>query len=364
MRTVFKLDATDYLMVLDGVRQLCIVGHLDMTMSIKFQDGPRLRSVCNMVLETYPGFGEFDDPKWPIEAFIYVVLKGSTEKAKKLEKPRAAPAPALTKDKQVAWQELHRVAQRQATLAQHEARRASTLQAETEDDPETIDIDGANRVGVEPPIEPPASTARTHPTTRTPVHIPAEAVVTPADPSTRPPVSVCPRSRATTPLDPAPPAEPTELTHAPPRASAEPTPPASEPAPTAPTQLVTRPPTSGTSSGTTGQPFGGLLTLASHSNTVLSRVGSAFLDLGVPDDDNKLSDAPPTELESQPAGKGKGKAASKGAKGGKVSEGGSAASEKAATKGSKQAAKKAANQASTNTPAPAAATRTRRNANR
>ncbi|KAG9091168.1 hypothetical protein FRC06_000681 [Ceratobasidium sp. 370] len=87
MRTVFELDAMDYLTVLDGVRQLCIVGHLNMTKSIKFQDGPRLRSVCNMVLETYPGFGEFDDPKWPIEVFIYVVLKGTTEKAKKLEKP-------------------------------------------------------------------------------------------------------------------------------------------------------------------------------------------------------------------------------------------------------------------------------------
>ncbi|KAG9091167.1 hypothetical protein FRC06_000680, partial [Ceratobasidium sp. 370] len=91
----------------------------------------------------------------------------------------------------------------------------------------------------------------------------------------------------------------------------------------------------------TGQPFGGPLTLASCSNAVLSQVGSTFLDLGIPDDDDELSDAPPTELESQPAGKDMGKAASNGAKGGKASEGSGAASEKAATKGSKQAAKKA-----------------------
>ncbi|KAG9091054.1 pre-mRNA-splicing factor 8 [Ceratobasidium sp. 370] len=289
MRTMFELDATDYLTVLDGVRQLCIVGHLDMTKSIKFQDGPQLHSV----LETYPGFGEFDDPKWPIKV-----------------------------------------------------------------------LNKACEVGVEPPVEPPASAARTRPTTRTPVHIPTEAVVTPANPSTRPPVSIRPRSRVTTPLDPAPPAEPTGPTHTPPELWLSPPPLASKPAPTAPARLATRPPTSSTSSGMTGQPFGGPLTLASCTNTVLSQVGSTFLDLGVPDDDDEVSDAPPTEPESQTASKGRGKAASKGAEGGKASEGSGAASEKAATKGSKQAAKKAANQASTNTPAPTAATRTRRNANR
>ncbi|KAG8735139.1 hypothetical protein FRC10_010954 [Ceratobasidium sp. 414] len=367
MRAVFKLDATDYLSVLDGVQQLCILGHLDMAKSISFQDGPQLCTVCNMVLETFPRFGEFNDPKWPIEAFIYVVLKGSTEKAKKLEKPRVAPASTLTEDKQAA--------------------QAATLQAKTEGDPETIDIDSTSKVdnvagniselqiggevGAEPPVEPPTGAALTRPTAHTPAHTPAKAVAAPVNPSTHPPVLVRPtphpRPRSATPLDPAPPAEPTGPTAcAPPSAPAEPappasrpTPPAAEPAPAAPTQSATHPPTGDTSSRTAGQPFGGSLTLASCSNAVLARVGSVFLDLGAPDDndDDELSEAP-TELESQPvtAGKGKGKATtSRGAGGGKASGDGGVATMKGGKQGTK---KKVANQASTNNPAPVATMRT------
>ncbi|KAG9080774.1 hypothetical protein FS749_007896 [Ceratobasidium sp. UAMH 11750] len=414
MRAVFELDATTYLTVLDGVRQLCILGGLDMTKSIKFQAGPQLHMVFNMVLETFPGFGEFDDPKWPIEAFIYVVLKGATEKAKKLEKPQAVPAPALTEDEQAARRDARREAQRNAALTRYEARRAAALRADTEDGPETIDIDSANEVnnvagdiselqigqggaGTGAPVEPPAGAAHTRRTTRAPASIHAEAVMAPANPPTRPPVRVCPPPlprRAVTPLDPAPVSEPTGPTQAatplapaplaeppgPPRASpplapaplaeptgptrappstpAESTPPASESTPPASTQPATRTPAGATSNHAAGQPFGGQVALVTGSSAVLSRVGSVFLNLGAPDDDDEeLSEDPLTEPESQPAtttGKGKGKATtSKGAKGGKASQGGGVAGKK----GGKQGTKKAAG---TNSSAPAATTRARR----
>ncbi|KAG8699442.1 hypothetical protein FRC08_005304 [Ceratobasidium sp. 394] len=392
MKAVFELDGMTYLTVLDGVRQLCILGCLDMTKSIKFQDGPRLRTVCNMILETFPGFGEFDDPKWPIEAFIYVVLKGATKKAKKLEKPQAVPAPALTEEEQAARRDSRREAQRKSALARHEARRAAALQAETEDDPETINIDSANEVdnvagdiaglqirqgdvGTEAPVELPAGTAST---TRTTTRTPAETVMVQADPPApadppvpanlpaRPRIRPTPLPRrAPTPLDPAPPAEPTGPTRAPSSASAEPAPPisepaspAAEPAPAVSTQLATHPPANDTSSRTAGQPFGGLVTLTSRSSAVLSRVGSAFLDLGVPnDDEEELSKASTKPEESQPVTVGKGKCKAptgKGAKGGKASGDGGAAASK---KGGKQGTKKAA---STNNPAPAVTTRARR----
>ncbi|KAG8720569.1 hypothetical protein FRC08_018846 [Ceratobasidium sp. 394] len=388
MKAVFELDGTTYLTVLDGVRQLCILGRLDMTKSIKFQDGPRLRTVYNMVLETFPGFGEFDDPKWPIEAFIYVVLKGATKKAKKLEKPQAVPAPALTEEEQAARRDSRREAQRKSALARHEACRAAALQAETEDDPETIDIDGANEVDnlvgdiaglqirqgdvvTEPPVELPAGTAGT---TCTTTRTPAETLAAPADPPVPANLPARPRIRPTplprrapTPLDPAPPAEPAGPTRAPSSAPpAEPAPPvskpaspAAKPAPAVSTQLATHPPANDTSGRTAGQPFGGPVALTSRSSAVLSRVGSAFLDLGVPDDDEEeLSEASTEPEESQPvtAGKGKRKAPTgKGAKGGKAGGDGGAAASK---KGGKQGTKKAA---STNNPATVATTRARRN---
>ncbi|KAG8740860.1 hypothetical protein FRC10_003815 [Ceratobasidium sp. 414] len=384
MRTVFELGATDYLSVLDGVRQLCIIGRLDMTKSIKFQNGPLLRTVCNMVLETFPGFQEFDDPKWPIEAFIYVVLKGTAEKAKKLEKPQATPASALTEEEQAARRDLRREAQRKAALARHEARRAAALQAEAEGDPETLDIDNVNEVDnitgniselqIEPgpvhaeaPIEPPAGAAQ------------AEPVMASAGPSARPPAPVrsAPR-RAATPLDPAPPAEPTPpMTRAPirptprvpPTVPAEPAPPAAELAPPAaepgspaaePTESATNPPASNTSTRPAGQPFGGSLAVVGHSQAVLSRVDSVFLSLGTPDDDDddELSE-PPTDTNSQAVAKGKGKAkvaANKGAKGGKASGDGGATG-KGAGKGTKKAA-------ATSKPVPAVTARPRRNANK
>ncbi|KAG8706163.1 hypothetical protein FRC08_001228 [Ceratobasidium sp. 394] len=326
-----------------------------MTKSIKFQAGPQLCTVFNMVLETFPGFGEFDDPKWPIEAFIYVVLKGATEKAKKLEKPQAVSAPALTEDEQAARRDARREAQRNAALAWHEARRAAALLADTEDGPETIDIDGGDEVnnvagdisglqigqgeaGTRAPVEPPAGAARTRPTTHAPAGIHAEAVVAPANPPTRPPVRVRPPPlpcRAVTPLDPGPLAEPTGPTRA-----ATPLDPAPLAEPTGPTRA---PPSTLAESTPPGfRPFGGSVALVTGSSAVLSQVGSVFLNLGAPDnDDEELSEDPLTEPEPQPAttaGKGKRKAmTSKGAKGGKANEGGGAASKKGGKQGTKKA---------------------------
>ncbi|KAG9079877.1 hypothetical protein FRC06_007355, partial [Ceratobasidium sp. 370] len=137
---------------------------------------------------------------------------------------------------------------------------------------------------------------------------------------------------------------------------ADPAPPAAEP-----THPVTRPPASSTSGRGACQPFGGPLAPGSCSGVVLSRVGSAFLDLGTPNDD-ELSDPPPVDPEPEADTRGKGKAnvtAGKGAKGGKAGEGSSAAS-KATGKGANNGTKKTANQTSTGNPAPAATTRTTR----
>ncbi|KAG9104772.1 hypothetical protein FRC06_010279 [Ceratobasidium sp. 370] len=167
--------------------------------------------VCNMVLETFPGFQECDNPKWPIKVFIYVVLKGSAEKAKKLQKPQATPASALTGEEQAAWRDLR-------------------WEAEAEGSPKTLNVDNVDEVNtvtgniselqIEPgvvhaqaPIEPPAGAAHTRPTTLTPTHTPeseAEPVMVSADLPAHPPTPVrAAPCCAATPLDPAPPTEPT-----------------------------------------------------------------------------------------------------------------------------------------------------------
>jgi hypothetical protein len=80
------------------------------------------------VLEVFPGFGYFPDPIWPIEAFVYTVLKGSKEKAKRLEEQASAESQPESPRGVAARREARREAARNAALRRVAARQLAQVE--------------------------------------------------------------------------------------------------------------------------------------------------------------------------------------------------------------------------------------------
>ncbi|KAG9099644.1 hypothetical protein FRC07_010507 [Ceratobasidium sp. 392] len=107
------------------VREVCIVGRLDMRKTISFHNKPRLQKVYNTIIELYPCLLEFDDPYWVPNALVYVVLKSSVDSFNHNKRSIAKPKSPLTPRTLEARLLKRRAAARKGALARVAARRAA-----------------------------------------------------------------------------------------------------------------------------------------------------------------------------------------------------------------------------------------------
>ncbi|KAG9076847.1 hypothetical protein FRC06_009248, partial [Ceratobasidium sp. 370] len=100
LQQTLELSDDDYELMLRTVRQTCIQCHFDMNLAITKQNQDKVKRAHNKLKKAVPGFNKFDDPSWPIDAFLLVVMKSSSQSAQRRQKnyearlaAEAAPLP-------------------------------------------------------------------------------------------------------------------------------------------------------------------------------------------------------------------------------------------------------------------------------
>ncbi|KAG8728002.1 hypothetical protein FRC10_005420, partial [Ceratobasidium sp. 414] len=76
-----KLESPTYKLIRRVTKNICIRTHMDMRKSYGKQPSEKLTRAQEKLLKVFPEFGDFDDPYWPINAFLLVVLKGTSQAA-------------------------------------------------------------------------------------------------------------------------------------------------------------------------------------------------------------------------------------------------------------------------------------------
>ncbi|KAG8706899.1 hypothetical protein FRC08_000807 [Ceratobasidium sp. 394] len=327
MRDVLGLSGPTYTHVLENIRKLCILYGLDMGKTITSQEKSRLHTLYSEAIRVYPGFSEFKDPVWPVEAFVYVVLKGGSEKSKRVSAqaqagtdaglPASDPAPLA------AGREARRENMRKSALARSAARKAAQatvdeVATEGRADPveHVLGNMSAMAIGQDNALpDNPAVVSAPPVPAGGPSIVPVSAASTPAPARPRPRPVILPPA-ANSAAEPA--HNPSNTTNADaPATTPVPVILASTPAPTS-TSVTPAGPSAGASTATQ-VPINNQApippNLSGAPASVLARIPASLLPLGSPDpdtlddDEDSLSDVPPDPVETQTKGKRGSKAA-------------------------------------------------------
>ncbi|KAG8741315.1 hypothetical protein FRC10_003019 [Ceratobasidium sp. 414] len=95
LQKVLKIDDPTYKLIRRVTKHSCIRIHIDMRKPYGKQPSEKLVRARDKLLKAFPEFRDFDDPYWPINAFLLVVLKSTSQTSRyALNK--------LKKDKEVA----------------------------------------------------------------------------------------------------------------------------------------------------------------------------------------------------------------------------------------------------------------------
>ncbi|KAG9083418.1 hypothetical protein FS749_006050 [Ceratobasidium sp. UAMH 11750] len=134
MRDVLGLPGPTYTHVLENIRKMCIIFGLDMSKTISSQEKVRLHALYSQAIRVYPGFNDFKDPVWPVEAFVYVALKGTSKKSKRVSNQAQAATnagpPSSDPDALAAGREARWEAMRKSALARFAARKEAQATAD------------------------------------------------------------------------------------------------------------------------------------------------------------------------------------------------------------------------------------------
>ncbi|KAG9093998.1 hypothetical protein FRC06_011282 [Ceratobasidium sp. 370] len=76
MREVFQLEGLEYMMVLNSVRDIGLACGLDMMKPISLQN----KTSFERFMKSFLDFAHHNNPQWPVEAFIMVVLKNTKDR--------------------------------------------------------------------------------------------------------------------------------------------------------------------------------------------------------------------------------------------------------------------------------------------
>ncbi|KAG8706895.1 hypothetical protein FRC08_000803 [Ceratobasidium sp. 394] len=93
---VLGLDTATYRFVMGVVKSLCVASGLDMTRTLAFQDRQRILTAYMQIMKAFPALDDFGFPCWPLQAFVYVTLKATSDAHYRQEaRRRSAQARAL-----------------------------------------------------------------------------------------------------------------------------------------------------------------------------------------------------------------------------------------------------------------------------
>ncbi|KAG9082933.1 hypothetical protein FS749_006458 [Ceratobasidium sp. UAMH 11750] len=137
MKEVFGLEGREYMMVLNGIRQIANAYRLDMMKPITHQNQTVVQRIYEKACDVFPGFKAFadqDNPQWPVEAFLMVILKSASDTRSAIRRAQnhaqvAAASPNTKARRKAARQE----SARRSALARSAAkRRAAEAHIDTE----------------------------------------------------------------------------------------------------------------------------------------------------------------------------------------------------------------------------------------
>ncbi|KAG9075130.1 hypothetical protein FRC06_010256 [Ceratobasidium sp. 370] len=87
------LDSNDFRTIKGTIRRVCARCDMDMRLAYSHQPDYKLQQARNKILDKYPEFMMFDDPVWPVNGLLLVVLKASSQSEQRaIARFRAAQA--------------------------------------------------------------------------------------------------------------------------------------------------------------------------------------------------------------------------------------------------------------------------------
>ncbi|KAG8727418.1 hypothetical protein FRC10_006124, partial [Ceratobasidium sp. 414] len=100
LQRVLQLDEPTYSLIQCVAKHSCIRCNMDMRRPYGKQPSNKLTCAQEKLMKAFPEFRDFDDPYWPINTFLLVVLKGTSQAAKhmlnKIKKDKEAKKKATS----------------------------------------------------------------------------------------------------------------------------------------------------------------------------------------------------------------------------------------------------------------------------